>query len=90
VLDETGTLEYGQLFVQFTDPTGNGDGGQRRIISGTVLLGKMPALHSGDLRVLKCINHDNLRHYNNVVVFPQKGRRPHPNVSRYLLIKIDY
>ena len=90
VLDEVGVLEYGQVFCQFSDPgddlntSGSGGGGsdvsgRRRVVSGTVLVAKMPAVHPGDIRVLQCVDHPSLRHYVDVLVFPQKGPRPHPN-----------
>ncbi|KAL1482104.1 hypothetical protein MTO96_034027 [Rhipicephalus appendiculatus] len=52
VLDETGTLEYGQVFVQFTSLR-SGDKTSRpatRVITGTVLVTKCPCLHPGDGR----------------------------------------
>nr|AHL27584.1 RNA-dependent RNA polymerase 1 [Salvia miltiorrhiza] len=90
-LDETGTLEYGQVFVQFSGA------GQRRfyeesikfdeytstdhnyIVKGKVAVAKNPCLHPGDLRVLEAIDVPALHHMVNCIVFPQKGTRPHPN-----------
>ncbi|XP_004297425.1 PREDICTED: RNA-dependent RNA polymerase 1 isoform X1 [Fragaria vesca subsp. vesca] len=87
-LDETRTLEYGQVFVQFS--------GKRRrqlfddicihssldscfIIEGKVVVAKNPCLHPGDVRVLRAVNVPDLHHMVDCVVFPQKGHRPHPN-----------
>lgn len=78
VLDETGTLQYGEMFVQFTDPSDQ-EGQTKTVVKGMVLMAKMPAVHPGDLRVLKCVDYPELRHYCNVAVFPQNGPRPHPN-----------
>ncbi|KAH6807238.1 RNA-dependent RNA polymerase 1 [Perilla frutescens var. frutescens] len=90
-LDETGTLEYGQVFVQFSGA------GQRRfreesikfneysstdrnyIVRGKVAVAKNPCLHPGDLRVLEAIDVRKLHHMVDCIVFPQKGKRPHPN-----------
>ncbi|KAL1551144.1 RNA-directed RNA polymerase [Salvia divinorum] len=88
-LDETGTLEYGQVFVQFSGA------GQRRfyeesidehtstdhnyIVKEKVAVAKNPCLHPGDLRVLQAIDVPALHHMVNCIVFPQKGMRPHPN-----------
>ncbi|KAG8366464.1 hypothetical protein BUALT_Bualt17G0082700 [Buddleja alternifolia] len=88
-LDETGTLEYGQVFVQFSAA------GTRRfyeefdedisndeynyIIKGEVVVAKNPCLHPGDVRVLKAIDVPALHHMVDCVVFPKKGMRPHPN-----------
>lgn len=78
VLDETNTLEYGQLYVQFSDPR-DLEGKRSYVVRGTVLMAKMPAVHAGDVRVLECVDHPALSQYKNVIVFPQKGDRPHPN-----------
>ncbi|KAK1387086.1 RNA-dependent RNA polymerase [Heracleum sosnowskyi] len=88
-LDETRSLEYGQVFVQYS---GDGrrafyddslmmhcDDGRKRIAEGKVLVAKNPCLHPGDIRVLKAVNVPALEHMVDCVVFPQKGTRPHPN-----------
>ncbi|KAI3467228.1 hypothetical protein Pfo_023891 [Paulownia fortunei] len=90
-LDETGTLEYGQVFVRFSGA------GRRRlceeaikfdnymstayngIITGKVVVAKNPCLHPGDVRVLEAINVRALHHMVDCIVFPKKGMRPHPN-----------
>ncbi|KAL6536899.1 hypothetical protein OROHE_012483 [Orobanche hederae] len=90
-LDETGTLDYGQVFVKFSGS------GQRRLheesiefdeytstdrdyfVKGKVAVTKNPCLHPGDLRVLDAIDVPALHHMVNCIVFPQKGTRPHPN-----------
>ncbi|XP_010489800.1 PREDICTED: RNA-dependent RNA polymerase 1-like [Camelina sativa] len=76
-LDETRTLEYGQVFVQCSDPTSESK--SCSIIEGPVVVAKMPCLHPGDIRVLQCTNVPTLHHLVDCVVFPQKGSRPHPN-----------
>ncbi|XP_048318404.2 RNA-dependent RNA polymerase 1-like [Ziziphus jujuba] len=88
-LDETRTLEYGQVFVQFSgsryrqfgdSPMVGGSGTQRRfIVTGRVVVAKNPCLHPGDVRVLRAVNVPALHHMVDCVVFPQKGSRPHPN-----------
>uniref|UniRef100_A0A2P2JTS8 RNA-dependent RNA polymerase n=1 Tax=Rhizophora mucronata TaxID=61149 RepID=A0A2P2JTS8_RHIMU len=86
-LDETRTLEYGQVFVQIS---GNMYGqsynnsvtlGSSRpeVIKGRVVVAKNPCLHPGDVRVLRAVDVPALHHMVNCVVFPQKGQRPHPN-----------
>ncbi|XP_027100775.1 probable RNA-dependent RNA polymerase 1 [Coffea arabica] len=85
-LDETRTLEYGQVFVQFSGA------GRRQfyddsvqpsahslILEGKVVVAKNPCLHPGDIRILKAVNLPALHHMVDCVVFPQRGRRPHPN-----------
>ncbi|XP_022882125.1 probable RNA-dependent RNA polymerase 1 [Olea europaea var. sylvestris] len=90
-LDETGSLEYGQVFVQFSSA------GRRRfyedfhrfyddtsgdynfLVKGMVAVAKNPCLHPGDVRKLVAVDVPALYHMVDCVVFPQKGRRPHPN-----------
>ncbi|CAN8004584.1 unnamed protein product, partial [Ixodes hexagonus] len=84
VLDETDTLEYGQVFVQYTvlgtDSEGEENGHPRtRVVTGTVLVTKCPCLHPGDVRKFKAVDVPALRHVKDCVVFPAKGPRPHPN-----------
>ncbi|KAK9057194.1 hypothetical protein SSX86_024561 [Deinandra increscens subsp. villosa] len=86
-LDETRTLDYGEVFVQYSStrrrPLGDDYDGigsyKHRIIIGDVVVAKNPCLHPGDVRVLKAINVLALHHMVDCVVFPQKGKRPHPN-----------
>ena len=73
VLDEYGVLEYGEVFVQITDEESS------EIIQSSVAIGKNPCYHPGDIRVLNAVDRPELHHLHNVVVFPQKGHRPHPN-----------
>ncbi|XP_019090998.1 PREDICTED: RNA-dependent RNA polymerase 1-like [Camelina sativa] len=75
-LDETRTLEYGQVVVQYSNPMMPG---RRYIVTGPVVVAKNPCLHPGDVRVLQAVNVPALNHMVDCVVFPQKGSRPHPN-----------
>ncbi|KAF6144668.1 hypothetical protein GIB67_006160 [Kingdonia uniflora] len=85
-LDETKTLEYGQVFVQVSRKDGkeflyDGHEAQKStfIVKGKVVVAKNPCLHPGDVRVLQAVNVPSLHHLVDCVVFPQKGTRPHPN-----------
>ncbi|XAR72184.1 RNA-directed RNA polymerase [Bertholletia excelsa] len=90
-LDETRTMEYGQVFVQISGagcmpscgsslvPSSSDLGQRTRIVEGTVVVAKNPCLHPGDVRVLRAVNVPALHHMVDCVVFPQKGMRPHPN-----------
>ncbi|NP_001315397.1 RNA-dependent RNA polymerase 1 [Cucumis melo] len=87
-LDETMTLEYGQVFVQISGGRHRNlsesfafNSGQEHclVIEGKVTVAKNPCLHPGDVRVLKAVNVPGLYHMVDCVVFPQKGSRPHPN-----------
>ncbi|KAL2927978.1 RNA-dependent RNA polymerase 1 [Bienertia sinuspersici] len=90
-LDETRTLEYGQVFVQVSGArfrnvgndlltnTGYDFEPNNFVVKGQVVVAKNPCLHPGDVRILKAIDVPALRHMVDCVVFPQKGKRPHPN-----------
>jgi len=85
-LDETRTLEYGQVFVQFSgtrhkefyndsimfSSTGSD---QRFVVEGKVVVAKNPCLHPGDVRVLRAVDVPALHHLVDCVVFPQRGSR---------------
>ncbi|XVF85599.1 hypothetical protein PTKIN_Ptkin17bG0129900 [Pterospermum kingtungense] len=83
-LDETGILEYGQVFVQCSAKPGQAPNDGRsdqtcHVVEGEVVVAKNPCLHPGDLRVLEAVDVYVLHHMVDCIVFPQKGRRPHPN-----------
>ncbi|CAN8028491.1 unnamed protein product, partial [Ixodes persulcatus] len=93
VFDETATLEYGEVFVQYThlglhaerngsidlDPETHPSHLVCRLCSGTVLVTKCPCLHPGDVRKFKAVDVPALHHVKDCIVFPAKGSRPHPN-----------
>ncbi|KAL3905877.1 MAG: hypothetical protein SGILL_009501, partial [Bacillariaceae sp.] len=76
-LDETGLLEEGEVFVQVSkrDPE-NPSRLIHRIITGFVMVTKHPALHAGDVRMLRAVDHPHLRNQKNVILFSQHGDRP--------------
>lgn len=51
------------------------------VIVGRVIVTKNPCLHPGDVRVLEAVFEEQLMEKGLVdcIVFPQKGKRPHPN-----------
>lgn len=75
-LDETRTLEYGEVFVKFS---GTGSNKNHYLVRGKVVVAKNPCLHPGDVRILTAVDVPALHHMVNCVVFPQKGKRPHTN-----------
>ncbi|XP_050376197.1 probable RNA-dependent RNA polymerase 1 [Argentina anserina] len=84
-LDETGTLEYGEVFVQcshhaiFNGSSTSTASHANFTVKGKVFVAKNPCLHPGDVRVLTAVDVPALHHMVDCVVFPQKGKRPHPN-----------
>ncbi|RVW89216.1 RNA-dependent RNA polymerase 1 [Vitis vinifera] len=90
-LDETRTLEYGEVFVQISGTGGrqsfgdslmfygSGSHHDNFILEGKVVVAKNPCLHPGDVRILSAVDVPALHHMVDCVVFPQKGMRPHPD-----------
>uniref|UniRef100_A0A914WKM5 RNA-dependent RNA polymerase n=1 Tax=Plectus sambesii TaxID=2011161 RepID=A0A914WKM5_9BILA len=81
IMDETGQLNYGEIFVQITEDINATPGfhTKKRIISGKVMVTKNPCTVSGDIRLLNAVDIPQLRHLNDVIVFPSRGPRPHPD-----------
>lgn len=88
-LDESKTLNYGEVFVQVSQTPGNKqfyDTGlsafaqnpvdsKISIVHGKVIVAKNPCLHPGDIRVLCAVNIPALHHMVDCIVFPQQGER---------------
>ena len=83
IMDEYGVLEYGEAFLQI-----------RRddfhiILDKKCTVAKCPCLHPGDIRVLRFRKYNKedpktkkykvFNNYENVIIFPSKGERPHPD-----------
>ena len=76
VMDETSSLQQGEVFVQYTDE----EGAVRFPEGDTVIVGRSPSLHCGDIRKLRPRKDvPGLAHMVDVVVFPSLGNRPHAN-----------
>ncbi|GAB4833822.1 multidrug resistance protein [Ancistrocladus abbreviatus] len=85
-LDETGTLEYGQVFVQvsgsrfqnssndFLSSSGFGFERFNYVITESIVVANNPCLHPGDVRELRAVGVLALHHMVDRVVFPQKER----------------
>ncbi|KAL2900494.1 RNA-dependent RNA polymerase 2 [Bienertia sinuspersici] len=90
-LDETGILDYGQVFVRLTLRKTELDNldlnvfqkldEKTAILKGKVVVTKNPCLHPGDVRVLEAVYEVALEEKGLIdcLIFPQKGERPHPN-----------
>ncbi|KAH6930134.1 hypothetical protein HPB50_010396 [Hyalomma asiaticum] len=83
VVDTTGQLRYGEVFVQCTEirsPQVQQQGPPKvTVIEGTVLVTKCPCLHPGDVRKFTAVNVPELHHVVDCIVFPAQGPRPHPD-----------
>ena len=83
IMDEFGILEYGQAFLHIKRK--NLD----LILNKKCTIAKCPCLHPGDVRVLdfkSYVEGDEttekykiFEKYENVLIFPSRGKRPHPN-----------
>uniref|UniRef100_A0A914GYY0 RNA-directed RNA polymerase n=1 Tax=Globodera rostochiensis TaxID=31243 RepID=A0A914GYY0_GLORO len=90
VIDETGILQNGQVFAQYTvdiDGAVTEHGwrnrkskkrpSKKRILTGPVLVTKNPSIVGGDVRMLEAVDVAALHHLVDVLVFPRHGPRPH-------------
>jgi RNA-dependent RNA polymerase len=92
VVDETSTLNYGQVFVQIDNS--HRQDGVKGVLRGPVVVTRNPCFHPGqflsrnsktglifqlpgDIRRLEAVDVPELRALTNVVVFPMNGPRPH-------------
>ncbi|CAN8004352.1 unnamed protein product [Ixodes hexagonus] len=80
VVDTTGVLRYGQVFVQCSEMGVKASRPpKRKVITGEVLVTKCPCLHPGDVRKFTAIDVPRLHHVVDCIVFPGQGHRPHPD-----------
>lgn len=81
VLDESGYLDYGEVYLRLRDSSGPGR--KPKVITGPVVIAKNPCLHPGDIRVLMAMDIPHKGHtleeLENCLVFPRRGPRPHPD-----------
>jgi len=76
--DETGSLCYGEVFVQYSLNV-DGPQAETKLLEGKVVIAKNPCFHPGDLRKFTAVNKPQLKHMVDCVVFPTLGSRPHPD-----------
>ena len=67
VLDETETLKEGQVYCCVSDQY---NPSKRTVINGTCIVYRNPCFHPGDIRVVKAVPSQALKHLVDVVVFP--------------------
>ncbi|XP_055944235.1 uncharacterized protein LOC129975227 [Argiope bruennichi] len=81
VLDETGKLKYGQVFVQYSKDISSNEStpDDTKILKRTVMVTKCPCVHPADVRKFTAVDIPELHHIVDCIVFPQKGQRPHPD-----------
>lgn len=79
IMDETGYLQEGEVYVAVERSP---HGGKEVLTGGRVIVTRSPALHPGDIRVVKAIDVPDdspLGHLSNCVVFSQHGSRDLPS-----------
>ncbi|KAH7153076.1 RNA dependent RNA polymerase-domain-containing protein [Dactylonectria macrodidyma] len=79
VMDETGFLQEGQVYVTFDETSGMSS---RSLKEGFVTVTRSPALHPGDIQVAIMIHPPDghpLRDLQNCIVFSQNGTRDLPS-----------
>ncbi|KAG0650821.1 RNA-dependent RNA polymerase 1 [Hyphodiscus hymeniophilus] len=77
IMDETGTLEEGQVYC-----TARVDGVNRPVIGKRLVISRAPALHPGDVQFVEGIDvprESPLAQLSNCIVFSQKGPRDLPS-----------
>lgn len=76
IMDETSTLEEGQIYCSIHSERGS------EIITGDVVITRSPALHPGDIQCVQAVDVPSscaLTNIHNVVVFSSKGHRDLPS-----------
>ena len=76
--DESGSLCYGEVFVQYSVDIDRPQA-ETKILEGPVVIAKNPCFHPGDMRKFTAVNKPHLKHMIDCVVFPTQGSRPHPD-----------
>ncbi|KAJ3242194.1 hypothetical protein HDU81_006606 [Chytriomyces hyalinus] len=80
ILDETGILKDGQVFVSVVGATDSNDSAPpQRILKGQVVVYRNPCVHPGDIQFATAVDVPPLHHLRNVIVFSQHGNRDLPS-----------
>lgn len=82
VADFTGTLSYGEVFVQYSERDVVTNEFHTIVLDGVdVIVHRSPCHHPGDIRFLRCRADvpTHLRQLTDCIVFPCHGSRPHPD-----------
>ncbi|XEU99115.1 hypothetical protein FSHL1_004402 [Fusarium sambucinum] len=85
IMDETGFLNEGEVYVTYDKTYGrsNGRGIKSTLLDGRVIVTRSPALHPGDIQLAKQVTPPQghpLRSLQNCIVFSQKGKRDLPSM----------
>lgn len=69
IMDETGSLCRGEVFLQVVNDSSR-NRSSRQVIQGQCAIFRENSCFVGDVRVFNAVDHPKLRHYTNVLVFP--------------------
>uniref|UniRef100_A0A7E4V712 RNA-directed RNA polymerase n=1 Tax=Panagrellus redivivus TaxID=6233 RepID=A0A7E4V712_PANRE len=81
-VDDTGLLQYGQVFVQYSVNVRNKypvPSAEKVVLQGPIMVSKNPNVVAGDARMYEAVDLPCLHKYNDVIIFPQSGPRPQPD-----------
>ncbi|OBZ89720.1 RNA-dependent RNA polymerase 1 [Choanephora cucurbitarum] len=73
VMDETNTLDPGEVFLQLSDPSGKTL--KRKIVEGACIVYRESSCFPGDVRQMTAVYRPQLRHYCNVLVYSSIEQR---------------
>ncbi|CAO4360867.1 unnamed protein product [Caenorhabditis nigoni] len=81
VTDETGQLQYGQVYVRYTENINNKTPQKNsgKVLTGPIMVTKFPTMCAGDVRMYEAVDIPELHHLTDVIVFPQSGPRSQPD-----------
>jgi RNA-dependent RNA polymerase len=87
IVDEYNVLKSDQVYVQYTvlmdrdsnDDNNNYNDETKVLDNCKVVITKNPCYHPGDIRTFIAVNHPQLNHLKDVIVFSQQGDRPAPH-----------
>uniref|UniRef100_A0A914P746 RNA-dependent RNA polymerase n=1 Tax=Panagrolaimus davidi TaxID=227884 RepID=A0A914P746_9BILA len=77
IMDPTGILNHGEIFFKYSEPSSLNT--KTVLIQEKVGITKGPIYHAGDIRFLRSVDIPALHHLSDVLVFPSRGFRPHPD-----------
>ena len=79
IMDETGELAEGEIFVITEAPP---EGGRKVLVKDRVVVTQSPAMHPGDIQIVNAVNvrpDSPLQQLSDVIVFSQHGSRDLPS-----------
>lgn len=80
VTDELQVLDENEVFLMYANSGADMPGTVRygvfSVPVGTAIIAKCPCMHPGDVRVVRCVDRQDLHYMKDVLVFSQRGARP--------------